>query len=299
MIKIIGFDLDDTLLNSKNEIGDKEAILKAIDNGVKIVFCSGRPLVKQTVDYYKELGLSQDTYYVAYNGVVIYNVGTGNIEYMNNLNNEDVKKIYHIVNQEIAGLNCNVMKEGFSKEGFSKEGFSKEGFSKEGFSKEGFSLYIHYNNTVYTDRHNFFVDLEHQYNHIDVIEREFWLDDSIAHKFMIGADPKDINKLYQLIKDKFTDYTCLISMPCFIEIFKKDADKYQGLVKVAKMYGINENEIMAFGDSMNDYPMIKNAYVGVAMGNSVDKIKEVSDYVTDDNDHYGITKALKKYNVID
>ena len=68
MIKIIGFDLDDTLLNSKKEIGDKEAILKAIDNGVKVVFCSGRPLVKQTIDYYKELGLSQDTYYVAYNG---------------------------------------------------------------------------------------------------------------------------------------------------------------------------------------------------------------------------------------
>ena len=88
-------------------------------------------------------------------------------------------------------------------------------------------------------------------------------------------------------------------MPCFIEIFKKDADKYQGLVKVAKMYGIKENEIMAFGDSMNDYPMIKNAYVGVAMGNSVDMIKEVSNYITDDNDHYGITKALKKYNVID
>ena len=87
-------------------------------------------------------------------------------------------------------------------------------------------------------------------------------------------------------------------MPCFIEVFKKDVDKYQGLLKVAKLYGINEDEIMAFGDSMNDYPMVKNAAIGIAMGNSVAEIKKVSDFVTDDNDHFGITKALKKYNVI-
>ena len=50
---------------------------------------------------------------------------------------------------------------------------------------------------------------------------------------------------------------------------------------------------------MNDYPMIKNAHIGIAMGNSVKEIKKISDYVTLDNDNFGITSALKKYKVIE
>ena len=269
MVKLIGFDLDDTLLNSQKEIGDKEAIVEAINKGVKIVFCSGRPLVKQTIDYYQELSFVDEAYYVAYNGVVIYKVKNSEIVYMNNLKNFDLKAIYDVVKKEADLLDGD------------------------------YALYVHYDNTVYTDRLNYFVNLENQYNHIDVIEREYWKEkDFVAHKFMVGGDPKDIAILYDKIKDKFSEYTCLISMPCFIEIFNRDADKYQGLVRVAEMYGIEKNEIMAFGDSMNDYPMIKNAHIGVAMGNSVAAIKEVSTFVTDDNDHFGITKALKKYNVI-
>ena len=277
MIKIIGFDLDDTLLNSDKKINDKEAILEAINRGVKIVFCSGRPFVQRTKEYYQELGLNSNTYYVAYNGVVIYDVSNSNIVSMNNLDNYDITYIYQNIKNVIDSVLTN-----------------------ESLSSEGFALYTHYDNVVYTDRHNHFVDLEHLYNNIDVIERDFWKESSfVAHKFMVGGDPKDIKILYDLIKDKLNDYTCLISMPCFIEVFKKDVDKYQGLVSVARMYGISEDEIMAFGDSMNDYPMIKNAHIGIAMGNSVETIKEVSDYVTDDNDNYGITKALKKYKIID
>ena len=275
MIKIIGFDLDDTLLNSQKKINDKEAILKAIEKGVKIVFCSGRPLVQKTIDYYKELGLINNTYYVAYNGAVIYDVSNSSIVTMNNLENDDILKIYQTIKNVI----------------------DKD--IKKTISKEGYALYTHYNNVVYTDRHNHFVDLEHLYNNIDVVERMFWVeDDFVAHKFMVGADPADIQILYQKIKDKLSDYECLISMPCFIEVFKKNVDKYQGLVNVAKIYEIKEDEIMAFGDSMNDYSMIKNAHIGIAMGNSVQAIKDVSDFVTDDNDHYGITKALKEYKVI-
>lgn len=269
MIKLIGFDLDDTLLNSKKEIGDKDSVVEAIKKGVKVVFCSGRPLVKQTIDYYQELGFVDEAYYVAYNGVVIYKVSNGEVVYMNNLKSSDLGYIYNTVKLEADLLDGD------------------------------YALYVHYDNTVYTDKINPFVNLENHYNHIEVIKRNYWEEkDFVAHKFMVGADPKDIAVLYQKIKDKFPEYTCLISMPCFIEIFKKDVDKYQGLLRVAEMYEIEENEIMAFGDSMNDYPMVKNAAIGIAMGNSVAEIKKVSDFVTDDNDHFGITKALKKYNVI-
>ncbi len=46
MIKLVAIDTDGTLLNSQGEIQDstKEAISKALDRGVKVVLCSGRPI---------------------------------------------------------------------------------------------------------------------------------------------------------------------------------------------------------------------------------------------------------------
>ena len=46
---------------------------------------------------------------------------------------------------------------------------------------------------------------------------------------------------------------------------------------------------------MNDKMMIENAEIGIAMGESNPKIKEIADYVTDDNDNDGVKKALERY----
>ena len=65
MIKILALDMDGTLLNSKKEIPQAhiEAIHQAIDKGVKLVLCTGRPLVG-VKPYYDQLGLAQENEYV-------------------------------------------------------------------------------------------------------------------------------------------------------------------------------------------------------------------------------------------
>ena len=55
---------------------------------------------------------------------------------------------------------------------------------------------------------------------------------------------------------------------------------------------------MSFGDAENDIDMLKAAEVGVAMGNGVDCVKEIADYVTSDVDDDGIGKALRYFHVI-
>ena len=40
---------------------------------------------------------------------------------------------------------------------------------------------------------------------------------------------------------------------------------------------------------MNDKLMIQNAGIGIAMGQSTPRIKEIADYVTEDNDNDGIS----------
>ena len=58
MIKLIALDTDGTLLNSKNKIlpSTKAAIRKALDQGVKVVLCSGRPIAG-LAHFMKELGI--------------------------------------------------------------------------------------------------------------------------------------------------------------------------------------------------------------------------------------------------
>ena len=40
--------------------------------------------------------------------------------------------------------------------------------------------------------------------------------------------------------------------------------------------------------------MIENAEIGIAMGQSTPVLKEVADYITDDNDNEGVKKAIEE-----
>ncbi len=52
---------------------------------------------------------------------------------------------------------------------------------------------------------------------------------------------------------------------------------------------------MAMGDSLNDIAMIKEAGLGVAMGNAQDIVKETADWITDTNIEDGVAKAIRHW----
>ncbi len=56
---------------------------------------------------------------------------------------------------------------------------------------------------------------------------------------------------------------------------------------------IENKEIMAIGDNINDKMMIENAGLGVAMGNSAPYIKEIADKVVEDNNNDGVAQAIE------
>lgn len=85
---------------------------------------------------------------------------------------------------------------------------------------------------------------------------------------------------------------------CAFDILSKNGGKSKGIEKLLEYYGINRNEIIAFGDGENDIDMLKYAEIGVAMGNAADVVKENADYVTDSVDEDGIYNALKYFKLI-
>lgn len=64
---------------------------------------------------------------------------------------------------------------------------------------------------------------------------------------------------------------------------------------MSKYLGIPKEDIMAIGDSENDIEMLKEAGLGIAMGNALDEVIAVADDVTAPNDEDGVAKAIEKY----
>lgn len=82
------------------------------------------------------------------------------------------------------------------------------------------------------------------------------------------------------------------------EITMEGIHKSFGIDMLLKHSGFNAGEAIAFGDSLNDYEMIKNAGTGVAMGNACDALKQAADIVTSHIDEDGIYNAVKKLGLI-
>ena len=52
-------------------------------------------------------------------------------------------------------------------------------------------------------------------------------------------------------------------------------------IKILSNYlSINENDVMAIGDNLNDVDMVKNSGVGVAVANAYSELKDVAKYTT-------------------
>ena len=80
-----------------------------------------------------------------------------------------------------------------------------------------------------------------------------------------------------------------------IEINDPSANKGGGLRFIAEYLNIPVSATMAFGDGLNDITMIQAAGIGVAMGNACREILEVADHVTTDCDHDGVAEGIKTF----
>jgi len=98
-IKLIAIDLDGTLVNNEGNISDenKKAIQKAKDEGVKVVLCTGRPLLGM-VEVLKECNLLEDgDYGITYNGGLIQKTKTGETVKQVTFEESEIDDIYNMV----------------------------------------------------------------------------------------------------------------------------------------------------------------------------------------------------------
>ena len=267
MIKLFAMDLDGTSLDN-NSILRKETIdaLKKLDeNGIKFVFTSGRAM--PSVRYLMSL-TGIDNPFVTNNGALaminkekpIYTKG---IEY---------KKIKELIN-----------------------------FSENNkLSYQFYDVDTYYSNRIRPERFNH-LKKDSQYGMNYQVNFSFSTNPlkelnnrkNAALKFQIFPDvEKKEEKIMVLEKVKELDLYATSSNDKVIEIMEKDVNKFNGISEIGSFLGINKNEIAAIGDQDNDIPMLENSVLSFAMGNSIDKVKEVCDYTVSTNENFGLVEAI-------
>lgn len=125
----------------------------------------------------------------------------------------------------------------------------------------------------------------------------------IIHVAATFINNEFVEEYLKIFKEKFPMLKVEIMQDSFgevkwLEIFQKDIEKFKGITEVAKLEGISNENIIAFGDGLNDIEMLKKCGVGVAMKNALPEVKEQADYITfRSNNENGVIEFLKEYLV--
>ncbi|MGX7030796.1 sugar-phosphatase [Vagococcus zengguangii] len=265
-IKLVAIDIDGTLINSNHQLTEKtiEVIKQKSAEGMKIVICSGRPLVGM-LDVVNQLGLTTDQdYIISYNGALAVNAATHQPFVEHSLTYDDLASLHQL------SLDVNAHYHYADLEAIYTPHRRINPYSVHEVTLTG-------------------MPLEH------LPFEEVNKDNSIC-KLMFIDPEEEITRIMDEIPEQFYEqYNIVRSAPFFLEFLNKDASKGLTLKNLADKLGIDASEVMAIGDNENDISMLEYAGVGVAMGNATEKTKEYAQKITLSNDEDGVAYALENF----
>jgi Cof subfamily protein (haloacid dehalogenase superfamily) len=283
MIRVIAVDMDGTLLNSKHEISQNtiETIRKAIDSGIEFIIATGRSLTS-AMDVLKKYDFRR--HYIVASGANIHDIETTMIKSVM-MDYHTIERIYQLIKHfPIAISFCtdrydymigevDTIKNSIIEEAKSFSGIED---SQEIESSEAFQTMLG------------------RIKSIDSINELNCEEIEIFKIFIFSRDIEMLQKIDAIL----TQVSGIASASSFltnIEITNIEAQKGIALKEYIESLGYQMDEVMVLGDSMNDYSMLSMDFgATVAMENAMDRIKEVSKYITKSNDEDGVAYAIQK-----
>ena len=272
-IKMIGLDLDGTLLNTKKELTDhtRRVLAEAIDAGILVLMATGRPFTGIPEELRTFPGIHHA---LTSNGARVLDTDHNKILIEQLLPMESAKKALRI----------------FEKyDTLSEIYFDGQGYA-DAAKLDNVGKYHHDPNMwnyVRTTR----IAVPDIW---DVIAKENRNMDKVQALF---ADMEERAAAWKELKElsELKELELVGSLSYNIEINAAGVNKGTALVALGKMLGIPRESIMACGDGDNDVHLLQEVGFGVAMANAQPQVKEAADYITASNDEDGVAHAIEKF----
>ena len=258
-IKIIFFDIDDTL-RVKDSAFMPESITEVFYKLREKGIMTGIATGRNLFGVVPEVRALKPDFYVAINGAYVENGQTGEVLYKNTFSKELVEEIISWLKAE---------KSGYTFVGSDSLRISK--WDKVASDAIG---------PVYSE-------LEENPNYYKTNE---------IYQMLTISDHDDQLELPEALSDKIR----LVRWhPNSSDIVPMEGSKAIGCQKVLQELGLKAENMMNFGDGLNDRELFDFAGLSVAMKVSHPEILEKADYITDSVENDGILKALQALKIID
>lgn len=111
-------------------------------------------------------------------------------------------------------------------------------------------------------------------------------------KASIYCDDAVMDMAYALARELGDEFVFAPSGKRWIDVMQRGVNKETGIEQVLEARGLAFGEVMAFGDSMNDYELLRRVGVSCAMGNGRSAIRQISDRVLGTNLEQSVQKEI-------
>lgn len=291
MYKLMAIDLDGTLLNSYGEVSSqtREALLKAKEQGTEVVLASGRP-ISSTESLALDLGV--DNFLISGNGAAVYDIKKQEVIYDRFLTKQQVLKIAKLCEENSFFYNVYTEDEVIAN------------------SLNYNILFYHKENIKKIEERRTHINIvQNIFEYIEQSEKEKFLKITVCDEsqFIFNSIMKklkeikgiDVLEVAYMSKKKIKSGTEDVNIQYYYtEITNENVNKWTAIEFLMEKLNIDKSEVIAIGDNINDKEMIENANLGVVMGNSNPKMKEIGNVIVADNNSEGVYEAIQKYVLI-
>ena len=115
--------------------------------------------------------------------------------------------------------------------------------------------------------------------------------------FTIDEADKYIKRVESVLKDVAVTRASSYQGENFLDVYitNAEATKQHSILKFAEILNISPKEIIGIGDHYNDFPLLMACGLKVAMGNAVEDLKAIADYVAPTVDEDGVVDVIEKF----
>ncbi len=264
-ISAIVVDIDGTFLDSREEVPQENvrAVLEALENGVQVIFASGRMLASITGLLKKHF--RREFPVIAYNGGLVASNGRIHLK----------KALDRNIAVEIAAdvLKQNVYIQAYVNDELVVPKDCEQARAYSIHSGVGFK-----------------------------VKRDFvgFLEANDTMKLLAIDKPDVLEHLKTSLSKNHPDADIFKSFATYLDIVPRGTNKGAALQRLAKVIDLQLSETVAFGDNDNDVPLFEVAGYAVAMGNATAAAKAAADTIAPSADDAGFARSFQRLlNLVD